>query len=141
MHEYDDIIDLPRPQSKRHHPMPRAARAAQFASFAALAGYGDAIKETARLTDRRPDLDEQAAAELDHRLAILSERLSCVDAVPVAVTFFAPDERKSGGAIRTVTLALSHIDPTEGLLVAKDHPPIPLADLLEVAEIGQESEG
>ena len=52
MTEYDDIIDLPRPKSK-HEPMPMSDRAAQFSPFAALTGYGDAIDETARLTDHR----------------------------------------------------------------------------------------
>lgn len=42
-HRYDDIIDLPRPVSRRHAPMSRAQRAAQFMPFAALAGYGGVI--------------------------------------------------------------------------------------------------
>ena len=36
--KYDDIIDLPRPES-RYPRMPRANRAAQFAPFAALTGH------------------------------------------------------------------------------------------------------
>lgn len=47
-HNYDDIINLPHHVSKKHTPMPLSARAAQFAPFAALTGYEDAIKETAR---------------------------------------------------------------------------------------------
>ncbi len=44
--DYSDIIDLPRP--KLSHPrMPREQRAAQFASFDALQGFGDEIEETA----------------------------------------------------------------------------------------------
>ena len=57
-HRYDDIIDLPRPVSKTHSPMPSADRAAQFAPFAALTGHGEAVKETARLTGKRIELDE-----------------------------------------------------------------------------------
>lgn len=45
---YNDIIDLPRPRTGRHRPMDPAARAAQFAPFAALTGYEDVIAETAR---------------------------------------------------------------------------------------------
>ena len=40
---YDDIIDLPHHVSKRHRPMSMLNRAAQFAPFAALTGYDDAI--------------------------------------------------------------------------------------------------
>jgi len=46
--KYDDIIDLPHPTSKRHPRMSMADRAAQFAPFAALTGFGDVIEKTAR---------------------------------------------------------------------------------------------
>ena len=49
---YDDIIHLPHHISRRRPSMPRIGRAAQFAPFAALSGYDDAVEETARLTDR-----------------------------------------------------------------------------------------
>ena len=44
--KYEDIIDLERPVSKKHKTMSRHDRAAQFASFAALKGYDEAVKET-----------------------------------------------------------------------------------------------
>ncbi len=56
---YDDIIDLPHPTSERHPRMPMANRAAQFSPFAALSGYDDAVKETARLTDGKIELTEE----------------------------------------------------------------------------------
>lgn len=55
--KYDDIIDLPRPES-RYPRMPRANRAAQFAPFAALAGHEEAIRETAQLTELREDVSD-----------------------------------------------------------------------------------
>ena len=45
---YDDIIGLPHPVSKKHPPMPMQARAAQFAPFAALTGHRESIRETAK---------------------------------------------------------------------------------------------
>ena len=45
---YDDIINLPHPVSKTHPQMPMANRAAQFAPFAALTGYVEAISETVK---------------------------------------------------------------------------------------------
>ena len=45
---YDDIINLPHHVSKRHPQMSMWNRAAQFAPFAALTGYEDAIKDTAQ---------------------------------------------------------------------------------------------
>ena len=50
---YDDIIDLPHPVSRKHPRMPLAARAAQFAPFAALTGHSDAIEETERQQAKR----------------------------------------------------------------------------------------
>ena len=47
-HKYDDIIDLPHPDSRIHPRMPRAERAAQFAPFAALTGLDAAIEETGK---------------------------------------------------------------------------------------------
>ena len=47
IHEYDDIIDLERPRSARHRPMPPEKRAAQFAPFAALTGYEEIVSEEA----------------------------------------------------------------------------------------------
>ena len=44
--KYADIIDLPRPESKRKK-MSAEARAAQFAPFAALTGYHESVEETA----------------------------------------------------------------------------------------------
>ena len=49
MGKYDDIINLKRPESK-HPKMSMTDRAGQFAPFAALTGYGDAISETADLS-------------------------------------------------------------------------------------------
>ena len=47
-HKYDDIINMPRPQSQRRK-MTLHERAAQFSPFAALTGYEEAVKEAARL--------------------------------------------------------------------------------------------
>ena len=48
---YEDLYDRPRPQSKYHHPMPMAKRAAQFLPFDALTGYKELIAEEARTTE------------------------------------------------------------------------------------------
>ena len=65
---YDDILHLPHPTSKRHPRMPIVDRAAQFSPFAALTGHKAAIEETARVTDRRIELDEDAKEQLDQTL-------------------------------------------------------------------------
>ncbi len=52
-HIYDDIINLPHHVSDTHSQMSMHDRAAQFAPFAALTGYGSAIDETTRLTEEK----------------------------------------------------------------------------------------
>ena len=53
MSRYDDIINLPHHVSPTRKQMSMHDRAAQFAPFAALVGYDDAVAETARLTESR----------------------------------------------------------------------------------------
>ena len=48
MENYSDIINLPHHVSKKHPQMSMWNRAAQFAPFAALTGYDNAIKDTAQ---------------------------------------------------------------------------------------------
>ena len=57
MNDYTDIIDLNRPLSK-HANLGVESRAAQFAPFAALTGYDAEIRETARLTDKKIEVDD-----------------------------------------------------------------------------------
>lgn len=131
MGKYDDIIHLPRPVSQRHARMPMASRAAQFSSFAALTGYEDAIEETARLTDVRIELDEDAKAEIDRTLQRLA---GSIRRQPnVRVTYFCPDERKAGGAYRTAEGALKRIDEADHTLVLQDGTYIHVEDLCAVS--------
>ena len=125
---YDDIINLPHPTSKRHPRMPVHDRAAIFSPFAALSGHGAAIAETARLTERRIELDEDTRAELDRRQAIL---LGHMDEQPeVTITWFQPDEKKDGGAYLTATGRLKKFLELERLLVLADGAEIPLEDVV-----------
>ena len=53
--KYDDIINLPHHQSAECPHMSLHDRAAQFAPFAALSGYEEAIGETVALTEAEND--------------------------------------------------------------------------------------
>ena len=65
---YEDMIHLPHHVSQKHPQMTMQERAVQFSPFAALTGYGDTLKETARLTDEWIEPDEQEKEELNRRL-------------------------------------------------------------------------
>ena len=114
-HRYDDILNTPWPQPGKRARMSVEDRAAQFAPFAALTGYGAALQETARLTEQRAELTESEKADLDRRLQLLSDHLAAHP--EITVTYFRPDERKDGGAYVTVTDIVKKIDPYERILV------------------------
>ena len=125
---YDDIIHLDRPVSKKYPPMSLENRAAQFAPFAALTGYDDAVRETARRTSSRPSLTEDRIAMLDRKLALIAERLE--DEPFVSVTYFKADLRKEGGACVTVQGVADAIEEVEGVLVLADGVRIPIRDIV-----------
>ena len=130
MGNYDDIIDLPHHVSGTHPPMSRADRAAQFSPFAALTGYDAAVRETARVTERRIELDEGVKAELNARLNCILEHLS--EHPQVSITYFVPDEKKSGGAYRTVTGAVRKLDSVAKTLTLVDGTVVPMEEMIHV---------
>lgn len=127
---YDDIINLPHHVSTKHPHMAPIDRAAQFSPFAALTGHDEAIKETARLTDERMELDENRKELLDARLQLLREHLG--EKPTVTFTFFEPDERKSGGAYVTVTGSVKKIEEYENKIVLEEGAAIFIDDIYAV---------
>ena len=130
MGNYDDIIDLPHHVSSTRPRMPMIDRAAQFQPFRALTGYEDAVRETARLTDRRLELTEEEKARLDAALQRLMDSIS--SRPQVSVTWFQPDKRKAGGAYVTTTGRLKKIDNLEGVLILLGGERIVIEDILDI---------
>lgn len=126
---YDDIIDLPRPVSRRER-MPMSARAAQFSPFAALSGHEAAIRETARLTSSRIDLDEQSREVLERSLLFLKNEGIGQE---VTCTYFRADRRKAGGTYLTRSGQVKAVETTRKRLVFEDGTSIPFDDLLEIS--------
>lgn len=127
---YDDIINLPHHVSASRPQMSRENRAAQFSPFAALTGYDAAVKETARLTDERMELDEDAISVLDMKLSILTDRIAAHP--EIIVTYFQEDERKTGGAYGTVTGAVKKIDSYERVVVLMSGEKIAIKDIYDI---------
>ena len=125
--KYDDILHLPHPTSAKHPQMPISERAAMFSPFAALSGHGAAIQETARLTEHRMELDEDAKADLDRRQVALLEHIS--EQPEITVTWFHPDQRKDGGAYLTTIRQLKKLDEIQRVLILVDGTKIPLDDV------------
>lgn len=133
MGKYDDIIHLPHPVSGTHPPMPRAERAAQFSSFAALSGYEEAVAESAQLTETRTELDRDALEELDKTIrALVADAAERPEAV---IRYFIPDEKKAGGRYETVRGRVKKIDEYAALLVLAEGKKIPLGDVVSIEKV------
>ena len=136
--KYDEILNAPRWEPRSRVRMPMEKRAAQFQPFDPLEGYSDEVEETARVTDAERWLDETSIDFINRQLAELQQRIR--EQPSVTVTFFKPDERKSGGAYRTVTGKIKKLDEYGGQMVLTDGTVIPLERILSM-ETTEETEG
>ncbi len=130
MKNYQDILYLPHHVSNTRKQMPAENRAAQFAPFAALTGYDEAIDETVRTTDECVALDEDEAEQLDYKLQHLLAHLAKTPRVKL--TYFVPDARKSGGAYHTKDGDVLSVDLQKGVLTFADRTAIALGSICEL---------
>ena len=130
MNDYEDIINLPHHQSNTRPHMSLHDRAAQFAPFAALTGYDDAVKEARRLTDGKPELDENQLTELDQMLTELTKRIS--EHPEIIITYFEPDNKKDGGAYITFIGRLKKIDNYKRIFFFEDGREIQICNIINM---------
>lgn len=128
--DYSDIMNMPHHVSKTRPQMSLNDRAAQFCPFAALTGYDAAIKETARLTDEKIDLDENSKESLDEKLKFLMSKLS--ERPIVTITYFKADERKNGGSYELAEGCVRKVDFYERALVMEDRAVIRMDDIIAI---------
>lgn len=129
MGKYDDIINLSRPVSKRPK-MTLEQRSAQFAPFAALTGYEGQVKETARLTSKKIEIDDELKAMLDNKLQIIEDSL---DKEPlISIKYFIPDLKKEGGSYQKITGNVTKIDKYKKLIILDKKIVISILDIIEI---------
>lgn len=129
-HKYDDIINLPHHVSKKRPQMLLRDRAAQFSPFAALTGHKAAINETARLTDEKQILSEDVIAKLNEQLNLIKENIGTN--LIVTITYFVPDDRKSGGAYISNTGVVKKINEYNHTVILTDNTVIPIEQISEM---------
>lgn len=129
MSNYDDIINLNRPISKHSH-LSMESRAAQFAPFAALVGYDNAIKETARLTDKRIVLDEEKKEILNNKLNYINEHID--DMNEITIVYFVKDNTKVGGKYLEKTSVVKRIDLVNQKIKFVDNSIILMKDIIDI---------
>lgn len=127
---YDDIINLPHHVSKKHPQMSMESRAAQFAPFAALTGYEDAVRETARLTEKRIDLDEGLKNILNNKLQYVLENLN--NNPEITCTYFIYDKKKNGGKYVKKTGNVKKVDMVEKYIIFLDKSKILIDEIINI---------
>jgi len=130
--KYEGILSLPHYQSSKRKHMSNHDRAAQFAPFAALSGFDSEVKEEARQTQVRIELDEYEIEQLNYKLQIIAEHLM---ELTVAITYFKPDELKSGGAYITKTGQVKKIDEYEKKVIMSDKTSILIEEIINIEEV------
>lgn len=127
---YEDIIDMPRPKSKTKKPMSLTERAAQFAPFAALSGHNEELRETARLTSDKIELDEMEKELLSVKLKTLESRLH--EQINISISYFIKDPKKEGGKYITIDGTIKQIDMINQLIILTDKTKIPMDNVIEI---------
>lgn len=117
---YDDIINLPRPESKHPH-MSNADRAKIFSPFAALKGHTETIRQKEILRINKIDLSAEAAAALNEKLTLLEKG----QMVTITYFFSDPGPDGTGGTAEGIYITLSgiikHLDSISRILEIDDH--------------------
>ncbi len=129
MDNYNDIIKLSRPPSKKPR-MSMEQRSAQFASFAALSGFEEQVKETSRLTTNKIEIDEELKYILDIKLKILNENLKLYP--EVEILFFIMDEKKDGGKYVTINNKIKKIDYFNKKIIMCDGTTISIENIKDI---------
>lgn len=130
MNKYKDIINLPPHVSKTRKPMSLYNRAAQFAPFAALTGYGDAIKETSRLTEQRIELSDEAKEIINNKIKKIKKEINSNP--QVTIKYFVPDNKKSGGIYKEFTGQVKKINIDNKTIVLFDKIIIPFESIIDI---------
>lgn len=130
---YEDMLHLPHHVSNKRQAMSLSDRAAQFSPFAAVVGHESAVKEAARYTDQRRELDEMGKAIVDEQLRACHAQLSL--GLDVEIVYFIGDETKSGGKYMVMMGKVKKIDVYEGQVHMLDGTRIDIDEIVSLVNM------
>ena len=104
---------------------------AVFAPFAALTGYEEAVKETARETNERIDIEDELKSILDGKLQIILEQIK--NHPEISITYFIADTKKDGGEYVTVTGLVKKVDLYNQYIYLIDNTEIPINEIIDIS--------
>lgn len=129
MNNYADIINLKRPPSNHNH-LSIESRASQFSPFAALTGYDNEVKETARITDKRINIDDGLREMLNAKLNYLNDHIK--ENPNISITYFVKDPKKEGGKYLTKQGIIKRIDTVNEIIKFNDNMTISMNDIINI---------
>ena len=131
--KYQDIINLPHYEPKKHPRMSIEARSAQFAPFSALTGYDDVVKETGRLTQRKLELSEEQKINISLKL---QEALD--NKKEVLIKYFIKDIKKQGGKYSEKTGIIKKYDQIKQMIIFYDKTQIEINNVVEISDLEEQ---
>ena len=130
MNDYSDIINFDYKGPKNHQRMSIENRASQFASFKALSGYEDELKEARRIVSSKIILDESKKDEINNKLKEIENRLS--NDLLIKTTYFIKDLKKDGGYYKEIVSNIKKIDKYKREIVLENKERISISNILDI---------
>lgn len=131
MNNYDDIINMPHHISKTRKPMSLQNRSAQFAPFSALTTYDEKIREVARETSRKIELDDGIKLMLNEKLCLIKNDIKLRP--KVTITYFVKDIRKENrGRYKTITGNVKVVDEVYKRIILVDNTRISFDNIVSI---------
>lgn len=130
MNKYLEIINLKHYEPKKHVRMSMINRAAQFAPFAALSGYEDAVMEAGRITNARIILSEDEQVVINEKINEIKNNIK--NNIIVKITYFIADLYKEGGDYQVIEGIVKKIDEGRQMIIMKDKTEIKMNDIIEI---------
>ena len=131
MNDYDDIINMPHHVSKIRKPMSLQNRSAQFAPFSALTTYDEAIREVARETSKKIELDDGIKLMLNEKLCLIKNDIKLRP--KVTITYFVRDNKKENrGRYKTITGNAKIVDEVYKRIILIDNTIISFDNVIDI---------
>ena len=131
MNNYDDIINMPHHISKTRKPMSLQNRSAQFAPFSALTGYDEKVREVARETSKKIELDDGIKLMLNEKLCLIKNDIKLRP--KVTITYFVRDNKKENrGRYKTITGNAKIVDEVYKRIILTDNTIISFDNVIDI---------
>lgn len=125
--KYEYMLNMPHYEPRNHKRMPLIDRASQFAPFAALTGFEEAINEVLRVVDNKIELTDEKKEEISFKIKhVLKNNENA------KITYFIKDSLKNGGQYKTLVDKIIKMDEIKKELILNDGTRIELDDILDI---------